>query len=64
MFPLFGWTPAFAVDHAPRYPVAMPPPPEPSKRAAILTDADKKTTADKTIRPRERGRQGRRGRRR
>jgi YidC/Oxa1 family membrane protein insertase len=64
MFPLFGWTPAFAVDHTPRYPVAMPPPPEPGKRAAILTDADKKTTATKTIRPRERGRQGRRGRRR
>ncbi len=64
MFPLFGWTPAFAVDHTPRYPVAMPPPPEPSQRAAILTDADKKTTAGKTIRPRERGRQGRRGRRR
>ena len=64
MFPLFGWTPAFAVDHTPRFPVDMPPPPEPSKRAAILTDADKKTTADKTIRRRERGRQGRRGRRR
>ena len=64
MFPLFGWTPAFAVGHTPRFPVSMPPPPEPSKRAAILTDADKKTTAEKTIRPRERGRQGRRGRRR
>jgi YidC/Oxa1 family membrane protein insertase len=64
MFPLFGWTPGFATDHTPRYPVSMPPPPEPGKRAAILTDADKKTTADKTIRPRERGRQGRRGRRR
>ena len=64
MFPLFGRTPAFAVGHTPRFPVSMPPPPEPSKRAAILTDADKKTTADKTIRPRERGRQGRRGRRR
>ncbi len=64
MFPLFGWTPAFAVDHTPRFPVAMPPPLEPSKRAAILTDAAKKTTADKTIRHRERGRQGRRGRRR
>jgi YidC/Oxa1 family membrane protein insertase len=64
MFPLFGWTPAFAVGHTPRFPVAMPPPPDPSKRAAILTDADKKTTATKTIRPRERGRQGRRGRRR
>lgn len=64
MFPVFGWTPGFAVDHTPRFPVAMPPPPEPSKRAAILTDAEKKTTAEKTIRHRERGRQGRRGRRR
>jgi YidC/Oxa1 family membrane protein insertase len=64
MFPLFGWTPAFAVDHTPRFPVTMPPAPEPSKRAAILADAQKKTTADKTIRHRERGRQGRRGRRR
>ena len=64
MFPIFGWTPAFATDHTPRFPVAMPPPPDPSKRAAILTDAEKKTTAASTIRPRERGRQGRRGRRR
>jgi YidC/Oxa1 family membrane protein insertase len=64
MFPLFGWTPRFATDHTPRFPVTMPPPPEPGKRAAILTDADKKTTAASTIRPRERGRQGRRGRRR
>jgi YidC/Oxa1 family membrane protein insertase len=64
MFPLFGWTPAFARDHTPRFPVTMPPAPEPSKRAAILADAEKKTTADKTIRQRSRGRQGRRGRRR
>jgi YidC/Oxa1 family membrane protein insertase len=64
MFPFFGWTPAFATGHTPRFPVTMPPPPDPSKRAAILTDTDKKTTAAKTIRPRERGRQGRRGRRR
>ena len=64
MFPLFGWTPGFAVDHTPRFPVLMPAPPEASKRATILTDADKKTTAEKTIRHRERGRQGRRGRRR
>jgi len=64
MFPIFGWTPAFAAGHTPRFPVAMPPPPDPSKRAAILTDAEKKTTAASTIRPRERGRQGRRGRRR
>jgi YidC/Oxa1 family membrane protein insertase len=64
MFPFFGWTPGFAVDHTPRFPVSMPQAPEPSKRAAILADAQKKTTADKTIRHRERGRQGRRGRRR
>jgi YidC/Oxa1 family membrane protein insertase len=64
MFPIFGWTPSFAVDHTPRFPVSMPTAPEPSKRSAILADAQKKTTADKTIRHRERGRQGRRGRRR
>jgi hypothetical protein len=64
MFPFLGWSPAFAANHSPRFPVAMPPPPDPSKRAAILTDAEKKTTAASTIRPRERGRQGRRGRRR
>ncbi len=64
MFPLFGRTPSFAVDHTPRFPVSMPPPPEPSKRSTILTDAEKQSTADKTIRRKERGRQGRRGRRR
>jgi YidC/Oxa1 family membrane protein insertase len=64
MFPIFGWTPGFARDHTPRFPVQMPPPPDPSKRAAILTDADKRSTAERTIRHRERGRQGRRGRRR
>jgi hypothetical protein len=64
MFPIFGWTPSFAAGHTPRFPVSMPPPPDPSKRAPILTDAAKKTTAESTIRPRERGRQGRRGRRR
>ena len=63
MFPLFGRTPKFAAEHTPRFPVAMPPPPDPSKRSAILTDAEKQSTADKTIR-RNRGRQGRRGRRR
>ena len=64
MFPVFGWEPAYARDHSPRFPVEMPPPPEPSKRAAILTDADKKSSADKTIRQGRRGRQSRRGRRR
>jgi YidC/Oxa1 family membrane protein insertase len=64
MFPVIGFEPAFARDHTPRFPVAMPPPPEPSKRAAILTDADKKSSADRTIRQGRRGRQSRRGRRR
>ena len=31
MFPLFGWTPAFAAGHTPRFPVSMPPPPEPEQ---------------------------------
>src|SRR5688572_28465357 len=33
MFPFFGWTPAFAANHTPRFPVDMPPPPDPSQRA-------------------------------
>jgi YidC/Oxa1 family membrane protein insertase len=68
MFPLFGWTPGFARDHAPRFPVEMPPPVEPSKRDAKSAlggpSQERAATADKTIRHRERGRQGRRGRRR
>ena len=32
MFPLFGWTPGLARGHTPRFPVTMPPPPDPSKR--------------------------------
>ena len=31
MFPLFGWTPGFATDHTPRFPVSMPPPPDPEQ---------------------------------
>jgi YidC/Oxa1 family membrane protein insertase len=64
MFPILGREPAFARDHTPRFPVQMPQPPEPSKRAAILTEADKKSSAEKTIRQGRRGRQSRRGRRR
>jgi len=66
MFPLFGRTPAFARDHSPRFPVAMPPLPDPATRpaAAPVMPTKRATSADKTIRPRERGRQGRRGRRR
>jgi hypothetical protein len=68
MFPIFGWTPAFAVNHTPRFPVALPPPVEPEKRlakSALGGPAQQRTAqADRTIRHRERGRQSRRGRRR
>jgi YidC/Oxa1 family membrane protein insertase len=68
MFPIFGWTPGFAQDHSPRFPVALPPPVEPSTRAptsALGGPAQSRAqAADKTIRHRERGRQSRRGRRR
>ena len=68
MFPFLGRTPAFAREHTPRFPVTMPPPPDPSTRppskAAPVLPTKRATSADKTIRPRERGRQGRRGRRR
>ena len=33
MFPIFGWTPRFAVDHQPRFPVAAPTAPTSSSRA-------------------------------
>jgi YidC/Oxa1 family membrane protein insertase len=66
MFPLFGWTPGFAKEHTPRFPVSLPPP-DPTKRSPTSPSRDstnRATSANKTIRPRERGRQGRRGRRR
>ncbi|HEV8488595.1 MAG TPA: YidC/Oxa1 family membrane protein insertase [Candidatus Limnocylindrales bacterium] len=66
MFPLFGWRPAFATNHTPRFPVSLPPP-DPTKRSPTSPSRDstnRATSANKTIRPRERGRQGRRGRRR
>jgi YidC/Oxa1 family membrane protein insertase len=67
-FPLFGWTPGFARDHTPRFPVTMPPPVTTSASAGgppvRATPADRAASAAGTIRPRERGRSGRRGRRR
>ena len=71
MFPLFGFTPGFAREHKPRFPVAMPTaaasppraagaparPPTPQKSAI-----ERSVSANATIR--QRGRQGRRGRRR
>jgi YidC/Oxa1 family membrane protein insertase len=68
MFPLFGWTPGFAKDHTPRFPVVLPPPVDPATRpskTALGGAAEKRAAAaDKTIRHKERGRQSRRGRRR
>ena len=70
MFPLFGRTPAFAVDHKPRFPVAVPT--APTSTIALGGSAgaakpekstlDRAASANATIR--HRGRQGRRGRRR
>ena len=70
MFPLFGRTPAFAVDHSPRFPIAGPTavvspsrtagaPARPNPEKSAL---DRSASANATIR--HRGRQGRRGRRR
>jgi YidC/Oxa1 family membrane protein insertase len=69
MFPLFGRTPAFAVDHSPRFPVAVPSAPTSTSRTAGAparpkperSALDRAASADATIR--HRGRQGRRGRR-
>jgi YidC/Oxa1 family membrane protein insertase len=70
MFPLFGRTPAFAVDHTPRFPVAMPtaaastsrPAGAPARPTPERSALDRSASANATIR--QRGRQGRRGRRR
>ena len=67
MFPFFGWTPGFARGHAPRFPVTLPPPVDPKTRPATSPlggSSARAAQADKTIRHKERGRQGRRGRRR
>jgi YidC/Oxa1 family membrane protein insertase len=70
LFPLFGRTPAFAVDHSPRFPVAVPSAPTSTSRPAGApagpnperSAQDRTASANATIR--QRGRQGRRGRRR
>jgi YidC/Oxa1 family membrane protein insertase len=67
MFPLFGWTPGFARDHTPRFPVSLPPPVDPKSRPATSPlggTAGRVAKADQTIRHKERGRTSRRGRRR
>jgi YidC/Oxa1 family membrane protein insertase len=65
-FPLFGWDPAFARNHTPRFPVATPAPIESTRAAgapARPTAQDRAANAASTVRPRERGRTGRQGRR-
>ena len=75
MFPILRWTPGFAQDHRPRFPVEPPSlrsaPPGDAKpgrttpsRPTARTEADRSASAAATVRPRERGRQGRRGRKR
>ena len=68
LFPLFGWTPPFAVDHTPRFPVtaastgSRPSSPTPS---AAPRPSDPLDRAAGTVRPsKQRGRTSRRGRRR
>jgi YidC/Oxa1 family membrane protein insertase len=66
LFPLFGWTPRFAVGHTPRFPVKMPEPKAPTTTVGPPTRTPQRTTTDSaagTIRPARR-RSSRRGRRR
>jgi len=67
-FPLFGWHPAFAKAHTPRYHVTLPlpkptAPGQPTSAAERSKAVDRDLSARSTIRP-NRSRGGRRGRRR
>ena len=66
LFPLFGWTPGFAKDHTPRFPVKRRSPspsrPPPAQEATPTTRSATESAAG-TIRPARR-RSSRRGRRR
>jgi YidC/Oxa1 family membrane protein insertase len=66
LFPLFGWTPAFAQGYTPRYPVTMPEPTSTGKSLASTRQKqeDRWVSAASTVRPNTRRRSGRRGRRR
>jgi YidC/Oxa1 family membrane protein insertase len=72
LFPIFGWTPAFAINHKPRFapgpPKPLPPPSSTSGAGARRNDQEDRTATDRaagTIKPaRQRGRTSRRGRRR
>ena len=66
MFPFFGRTPAFAVDHKPRFPVAVPTAAASPTRTAGAPARPERSSIDRTASAnatiRQRGRQGRRGR--
>ncbi len=66
MFPLFGWSPAFAQDHHPRFPVTMPEPADAGKSLAATRykPEERWASAASTVRPNTHRRAGRRGRRR
>jgi YidC/Oxa1 family membrane protein insertase len=66
MFPLFGWTPAFARNYTPRFPVTMPPPQDAGRSLAASRQQPEYrwASAASTVRPNTRRRAGRRGRRR
>lgn len=67
LFPLFGWTPGFAINHQPRFPVTTAPIPRPEGGESRTTEPIRSSTdrAAGTIRPaRQRARTSRRGRRR
>jgi YidC/Oxa1 family membrane protein insertase len=79
LFPLFGWDPAFARNHTPRFPVALPAPKDITRPAGAPTRGSaagrgaspergsspaRMSDPASTVRPKQRGRQGRRGRRR
>lgn len=69
LFPLFGRTPSFAVDHTPRFPVAFAAPVRATTGDRVIDAPPTRVTATDraagTVRPnRERGRTSRRGRRR
>ena len=66
MFPLFGWSPAFAQNHTPRFPVTMPEPVEAGRSLAATRHRpeERSASAASTVRPNTHRRAGRRGRRR
>ncbi|HXX61107.1 MAG TPA: YidC/Oxa1 family membrane protein insertase [Candidatus Sulfotelmatobacter sp.] len=65
LFPLFGWTPAFAKGHTPRFGIAVAPPPRPRVTDTPAGQRDPRDAASGTVRPaRKRARTSRRGRRR